>query len=126
MKGCDVKNQITSIQKLNMVNVYHLFGDQGPMIGVIAYYQDKVINLCNTDPHFAEFLDRVAKTYEKEAMSGEVVADEETKAFLRRIIDFPQHELEAKLAGFQQVDYPAMIPNIHSDDIKGFTEIRFQ
>lgn len=77
------------------------------MIGLAAYYdKDKTINLCNADEGFAELLDQVAKVYDKESGSGEVIADEKTKEFLQRINEFPAEEFEEKLKGFQERQHP--------------------
>lgn len=103
-------DQISTIRKLHMVQVYHLFGESGPVTGILAYYQDKTVNLCSADPYYPELLDQLAKVYDRESRTGRIIADEETKAFLERANDFSADEFEERLSGFTKTQMPVILP----------------
>ncbi|MCR5129182.1 MAG: hypothetical protein K6B69_13905 [Lachnospiraceae bacterium] len=110
MKDREIANQIATIDKLKMVHFYHLFGESGPLCGILAYYQDRVINLCNTDKHFTELFERITKVYEREAAAGQILTDEKTAEILNRANAFTDDAFEAKLSGYQQEQAPMMLP----------------
>ena len=94
----DTLRRIKTISDLKMVKVYHLFGGDGSVMGVLAYYGDSVINLCNADACFAELFDRIAEVYAREAEEKEIIADEETLRFLKDACVFPTDEFQKCLA----------------------------
>ena len=110
MKDREIVNQIATIDKLKMVHFYHLFGENGPMCGILAYYQDQVINLCNKDRQFTKLLERLAKVYEREAVSGSILTDAETAEILRRANSFGEDGFEERLGGYEQIAAPMMLP----------------
>lgn len=106
----EIISQISTIRQLHMVRVYHLFGENKPVVGALAYYQDKTINLCSADRHFQMLLDRLAKTYAREAPEGSIIADEETKAFLNKVNENPKEPWEELLSTYEATDKPLMAP----------------
>ena len=110
MKDREIANQIASIDKLKMIHFYHLFGENGPMCGILAYYRDQVINLCNTDKHFTELFERLTKVYEREASGGQILTDEKTAEILGRANAFSDDVFEAKLAEYRPEQAPMMLP----------------
>lgn len=114
MKTSEISVRISSIKKLKMVNCYRLFGEEGPMYGILAYYQDQLINLCNADEHFEELLCRIAHVYDRESKESEIIADEETKRILMRANSFGEEQYEKMLAGFEEIMMPTVLPKAFS------------
>ena len=110
MSGNETINQIAAIRQLHMVQAYQLLGEDGPVMGLLAYYQDKVINLCSADLHFAMLLDKIAKTYDREVESGVIFADDETREFLKKANEFSAEEFERKLSEFEEIRTPLFLP----------------
>ncbi len=110
----DTLRRIKTISDLKMVKVYHLFGGDGSVMGVLAYYGDSVINLCNADACFAELFDRIAEVYAREAEEKEIIADEETLRFLKDACVFPTDEFQKCLADYEEQDAPSFLPKAFS------------
>lgn len=102
--------QIVGIKNLKMVNCYKLFDGSDALRGVMAYYEDKVINLCSADDHYPQLLERIAAQYAAEAAGGRIVADEETRRILDRINQPVGRELKERLAGYKETDSPLFLP----------------
>ena len=112
----ELKNQILTMQGLKMVNVYPLFEEDDALMGVMAYYQDKTINLCSADREFPLLLDRVIKLYQEESKHSNIIADESTKQLLSKASEFPDEKLYTRLGGYRETDRPAFLP-------KGFSHV---
>ena len=110
MKANEVSVQISSMKKLKMVNCYSLFGEEGPIYGILAYYQDRLINMCNVDEHFGELFDRIALLYDRESKETEIIVDEETKRILTQANAFGEEKYESLLAGFEESMMPLVLP----------------
>lgn len=110
MKDREIVNQIATIKGLKMVHFYRLFGGEGPMCGIMAYYRDQLINLSNGDTHFHELFERIANVYESEADSNEILVDEETEEILKRAGAFREVDFEKRLEGYEQIKVPLMLP----------------
>ncbi|MBQ3905443.1 MAG: hypothetical protein II743_01625 [Lachnospiraceae bacterium] len=110
MQNNEILNQISMIRKLKMVNVYSLFDKDGPMTGILAYYQDKTINLCNADPLFPELFDKIVKTYELESPKNAIIVNEETKQVLDQANAFQKDDYEKLLSGYEEQPYPYYVP----------------
>ena len=112
----EMSRQIANIKNLKMVNIYHLFGEDAPVLGILAYYQDKTINLCNADPHFQELFDKLVEVYAKESEDtyAEIIADEETQRILNLACGFPTDEYEKRLAKYEEVKAPLFLPRAFS------------
>ena len=115
-KQDEISRQIANIKKLKMVNVYHLFGEDAPVLGILAYYQDQTINLCNADPHFQELFDKLVEVYakEREYTYTEIIANEETQRILNLACSFPTEEYEKRLAKYEEIKAPLFLPRAFS------------
>lgn len=111
-----ISNQISAINGLHMVHLYHLSSADSPVYGILAYYRDQTINLTNTDTHFTALLDRLANVYAQEAASSDIYTDEATKAFLRKAAGCPDEFYEKMLTGYTAVKTPMIAP-------KAFTHV---
>ena len=114
MKANEVSVRISSMKKLKMVNCYSLFGEEGPIYGILAYYQDRLINLCNADEHFGELFDRIVLLYDSESKETEIIADEETKRILGQANAFGEERYEGLLSGFEEIAAPIVLPKAFS------------
>ncbi len=110
MKEREIANRIATIKGLKMVHFYRLFGGEGPMCGILAYYGDQTINMCNGDTHFKELFERIALVYEREASANEILTDEETIRVLKQANAFRTEDFEKKLEGYTQVSVPILLP----------------
>ena len=114
MKDRDIAYQIATIKGLKMINFYHLFSNESPLYGILAYYQDKVINLCSSDDHFTALFDRIAKVYDRESVSERIIADEETIYILKQANSFSGSSFEKRLGGYVRSDTALMLPKAFS------------
>lgn len=105
---------ISTINKLHMVRFYHLFGKDGPLCGILAYYQDKTINLCSADEGFSELFDRIAKVYERESQYSDIIADDETRQILQTANAFPEESFEKCLSAYTELKAPMIAPKAFS------------
>ena len=106
--------KITSIKKLKMVHFYHLFGENGPMYGILVYYMFDVINLCNADPYFDELFDKIVSVYKKEAPTNSILANEETKGILENAISLKKNDYQTIFSGFLETKMPIILPKAFS------------
>ena len=109
-------NQIRTIRNLKMIKIYPLFEGETPLMGLMVYYADKTMNYSSADTFFPALLDRVAKVYEDESGSGEILADEMTKQILGEANAFCSEDLTARLPEYEENDSPKFLP-------KGFTYV---
>lgn len=114
MKKIQIANQIATIQKLKMVRFYHLFGVDGPMCGILAYYQDKTINLCNADEHFYALFDRIAEVYALEKNEAVIQMDEETRQIMERACAFAEDAYAEMLSDYEESGTPVVLPKAFS------------
>ena len=105
-----LSNEIATMRKLKMVNCYELFGKDGPISGVMAYYEDKTINLCNVDDCYLELLDQVARVYAREHKQRNIVADEHTLQVLKSMSSNTVSSYEKRLKGFLEQETPIFPP----------------
>lgn len=106
----EIAYQIAGIKNLKMVNCYKLFDGSDALRGVMAYYEDKVINLCSADDHYPELMERVAAQYAAEAPAGNIVADDETRRILDLVTEPVSRELDMRLAAYRETDSPLFLP----------------
>lgn len=116
MVGNEILNQIQTIRDLKMVKIYPLFEGETPLMGLMVYYADKTMNYCSADRYFPALLDRIAKVYEEEYGSGEIITDDQTKRILGEANDFCREDLMARLPEYEENDAPKFLP-------KGFTYV---
>ena len=97
-----------------MVKVYHLFGEERPLTGILALYKNdqgnEIINLCETDPCFLELFDKLAGVYFEEVNSYPILADEETKKSLKDGADLAIKEYERFLDKYHEESVPTFAP----------------
>ena len=106
--------QIAGIKNLKMVNCYRIFGEDDTLCGIMAYYEDKTINLCNTEAHYNELFDRLVKQYAKEAPSSMIVTDEVTRQILKNAGEFDTSALETRLAAYKENSSSLFLPKAFS------------
>lgn len=113
-KETEIQNQISGIKNLKMVKVYHLFGEERPLTGILALYKNdqgnEFINLCETDPCFLELFDKLAGVYFEEVNSYPILADEETKKSLKDGADLAMQEYERMLGDYREESVPMFAP----------------
>ncbi|MCR4585982.1 MAG: hypothetical protein K5686_09695 [Lachnospiraceae bacterium] len=114
MRENRITDQIATIKDLKMVHFYRLFSAGGSVCGILAYYGDKLINLCSADEHFNELADRIAKVYLLEKDASDILADKETERFLKRISSFREDSFEKLISGYKRTDVPVMLPKAFS------------
>ena len=113
MKDRSIANQIATIRGLRMVHFYHLYDGEdanGVVCGILAYYQDQVINLCSGDEQFNALFERIARVYDREKQTAEIYADEETRRILERANAFREDGFEYRLGGYERMETPMMLP----------------
>lgn len=115
MKAYELSNKIASMNKLKMVHFYQMFGENGFINGILAYYQDKSINLCDSDPQFEELLDRIIQLYQQESKENTgIIADEPTKKILEQSSDFRKKEYDHLVEGLEEIKSPLILPKAYS------------
>ena len=110
MVGNEILNQIQTIRNLKMVKIYPLFEGETPLMGLMVYYADKTMNFCSADRYFPALLDRIAKVYEEEAETGEIITDDETKRILGEAHEFCREDLMARLPEYEENEEPKFLP----------------
>lgn len=105
-----ILNQIASINDLHMIRFYRLFSENGPICGILAYYQDKTINLCTADAHFYELFDRIVKVYERESSQKTIITDDETLRVLSGAGPFSEDIYQKMLSGYKKTFTPVIAP----------------
>ena len=108
--GGAVANRIASIKKLKMVNCYRLFGEEGSLNGILAYYGDETINLCSADEHFPELFDKLVKQYALESSKSMIVTDEYTRRVLTCSKEYSARDHEERLSGYTELPAPDFLP----------------
>ena len=114
MKDRETADQIATLRGLKMVHFYHLPSDESPICGIIAYYQDKLINLCSGDKYFSALFDRVADIYDSEASLGRILADDTTIHILKQANAFNDDSFEKQLSGYKLSAEPLFLPKAFS------------
>ena len=105
---------ISTIDKLHMVRFYHLFGKDGPLCGILAYYRDKTVNLCSADAGFKELFDRIAQVYERESQYSDIIADDETRQVLQAANAFSEESFEKCLSSYTEHKAPMVVSKAFS------------
>jgi hypothetical protein len=93
-----------------MIRFYRLFSENGPICGILAYYQDKTINLCTADAHFYELFDRIVKVYERESSQKTIITDDETLRVLSGAGPFSEDIYQKMLSGYKKTFTPVIAP----------------
>ena len=106
--------QIAGIKNLKMINCYRIFGEDDTLCGIMAYYEDKTINLCNTEEHYNELFDRLVKQYAREAPSSMIVTDETTRQILINAGEFDTAAFEGRLAPYKETASSLFLPKAFS------------
>ncbi len=84
------------------------------MYGILAYYQDKTINLCNTDPCFDLLFERLAYVYGLESSSSVIITDEETRKILENAAAFSDCFYHELLSDYSPITTPMIVPKAYS------------
>ena len=113
----EISNQIASIQNLRMVNYYELGGDNGPVEGIMAYYEDRIINLSSADEHFHELFDKIVRVYREESQTYWIVADELTKKVLGKAKLESAKDYDSRLVEFDEVSNPIFLSKAFSHHV---------
>lgn len=114
MKDRMIANQIAGINDLKMVRFYRLYGEEGPMHGLMAYYQDQLINLCNADKHFMALVERIVNVYDRERQTREILIDPTTRQILQTAGEVRMEALEEGLAAYEECTIPLIAPRAFS------------
>ena len=84
------------------------------MYGILAYYQDKTINLSNTDPHFDKLFEKLTHVYRLESSSSAIVTDKETKKLLENASAFSEPFYHELLSDYSRINTPMIVPKAYS------------
>jgi len=81
----DVQLNIAGIRDIKMIHMYHILKDDKVLPAMAVHFdRDKIVNLCMTDRHYDELVDKVFAVYEREAKDGRILTDPTTKSMLDR------------------------------------------
>ena len=114
LTGEDRSNQIAFIQNLKMVNCYQIFSENGLVDGIMAYYGDQTINLCELEEDYGELFDKLVQVYAEESKNARIVVDENTKELLTRGREDFSAEFAKRLEGFQETNMPVFLAKAFS------------
>ncbi len=101
---------IASIKNLKMIHYYRLFDEEGSPDAIMAYYEDKTINLCSADGYYNELFDKLVRQYALESADSLIFTDDNTRKILTDLGRPVGETLKERLSEYTQTDTPLFLP----------------